>query len=91
MLGRNSPEWGGFEFDGGSVDNVVDVTSLAAHLATELVADEAKRRYQGDKALAYRSLGHERRLAELVATASLPHEVPFDLVAEVDRIARQAA
>jgi hypothetical protein len=92
IMEHSAPEWGGFGLDGGSVDNFVDVVSLAAHLATKLVAEEAKRRYQGDKALAYRSLvGHEHHLSELVATAVLPREVPFDLAAEVDRIAREVA
>jgi hypothetical protein len=92
IMEHSAPEWGGFGLDGGSVDDVVDVASLATHLTTKLVAEEAKRRYQGDKALAHRSLvGHEHRLAELVAAASLPREVPFDLAAEVDRIARQVA
>lgn len=90
IMEHSAPEWGGFGLDSGSVDNVIDVASVAGQFATKLVAEEAKRRYQGDKALAYRSLvGHEQRLAELVAAASLPRETPVDLATEVDRIARQ--
>lgn len=92
IMEHSAPEWGGFGLDGGLVDDVVDVASLAGHFATMLVAGEAKRRYQGDKALAYRSLvGHEHRIAELVARASLLGQVPFDPAAEVDDVARQMA
>lgn len=92
IMEHSAPEWGVSGLGSGSLDDFVDVASLAAHLATKLVAEEAKRRYQGDKALAYRSLvGHEHHLAELVATASRPREVPFDLDAEVERTARRVA
>lgn len=87
-----APEWGTFDMGRELHDDVVDVASLQVRLADQFVGQETRRRYRGDKALAYRSLvGHEHRLAALVATASRTAKRPLDLAAEVDRIARQVA
>lgn len=90
MLEHSAPEWGEFGFDRAGLD-VVDIADLETRIATRLVADEAKRRYQGDKAVAYRGLvGHEDCLVWLITTATRPGN-PVDLAAEVDRLARQVA
>jgi hypothetical protein len=90
ILEHSAPEWGEF----GLVDpafDIVDVAELEAQTATRLVAEEAKRRYQGDKAVAYRGLvGHEHLIVALITTATR-FEDHVDLAAEVDRFARQVA
>ncbi len=90
ILERSAPEWGEFAFDRAALD-LVDVADLETKIATRLVAEEARRRYQGDKALAYRGLvGHEHRLVELITIAGRAgHQV--DLAAAVERLARQVA
>lgn len=89
ILEYSAPEWGEFGLVGTTLD-VVDLADLQADLATQLAAEEAKRRYQGDKALAYRGLvGHESRLVELVTAATGTGDI--DLAAELDRITRQVA
>lgn len=90
ILEQSAPEWGEFGLDRVGRD-LVDVADLELHIATRVVAEEAKRRYQGDKAVAYRGLvGHEHRLVELITTATRQGE-PVDLAAEVDHLARQAS
>jgi hypothetical protein len=90
ILEGSAPEWGEFGFDRAALD-LVDVADLETKIATRLVAEEAKRRYQGDKALAYRGLvGHEHRLVELITIATQGGQ-PVDLAAEVERLARQVA
>lgn len=90
ILEQSAPEWGEFGLDRAALD-LVDVADLETEIATRVVAEEAKRRYQGDKALAYRGLvGHEHRLVELITTATRQGE-PVDLAAKVDRLARQVA
>ncbi len=90
ILEHSAPEWGEFGLDRTALD-LVDVAELETQIATRLVAEEAKRRYQGDKAVAYRGLvGHEHRLVGLITTAMRPGD-PVDLAAEVDRLARQVA
>lgn len=90
ILEQSAPEWGEFGLDRAALD-LIDVADLETEIATQVVAEEAKRRYQGDKALAYRGLvGHEHRLVELIYTATRQGE-PVDLAAEVDRLARQVA
>jgi hypothetical protein len=90
ILEHSAPEWGEFGLDPIALDPV-DVTDLETQIATELVAEEAKRRYQGDKAVAYRGLlGHEHRLVMLITRATR-RGAPVDLPAEVDRLARQVA
>ncbi len=90
IVEQSAPEWGEFDFDHAALD-VVDFAGIETQIATRLVAEEAKRRYQGDKAAAYRGLvGHEHRIVELITTARRPGD-PVDLAAEVDRLARQVA
>jgi len=90
ILEYSAPEWGEFGLPRTAVD-LVDVADLETEIALRVVAEEAKRRYQGDKAVAYRGLvGHEHRLVELITTATRQGE-PVDLAAEVDRLARQVA
>lgn len=90
ILEFSAPEWGEFGLVR-IVRDPVDVADLGLDIATRVVAEEAKRRYQGDKAVAYRGLvGHEHRLVELIMTAARPGE-PGDLAAEVDHLARQAS
>jgi hypothetical protein len=90
ILELSAPEWGEFDLDRVARDHV-DVVDLELDIATRVVAEEAKRRYQGDKAVAYRGLvGHEHRLVELITTATRPGE-PVDLVAEVDHLVRQVS
>ncbi len=90
ILEHSAPEWGEFGLDHAAPDEV-DVADLETQIATRLVAEEAKRRYQGDKAVAYRELvGHEHRLVKLITTATGRGD-HVDLAAEVDRVARQVA
>lgn len=90
ILEQSAPEWGEFDLDRLARD-LVDVVDLELDIATRVVAEEAKRRYQGDKAVAYRGLvGHEHRLVELITTATRPGE-PVDLAAEVDHLVRQVS
>jgi hypothetical protein len=90
ILERSAPEWGEFGFDRAAIE-LVDVADLETKIATRLVAEEAKRRYQGDKALAYRGLvGHEHRLVDLITTATRGGQ-PVDLAAAVERLARHVA
>jgi len=90
ILEHSAPEWGEFGFDRAAVD-LVDVAHIETQIAIRLVAEEAKRRYQGDKAVAYRGLvGHEHRVVELITTATRTGD-PLALAAEVDRLARQVA
>jgi len=89
ILEYSAPEWGEFGLVHPTLD-VVDIVDVQTEIAKQLVAEEAKRRYQGDKALAYRGLvGHEPRLVELVSAASGSGDV--DLAAELDRVTRQVA
>ena len=88
ILEQSAPEWGEFGLAEATLE--VDIAGLQTEIANVLVAEESKRRYQGDKALAYRSLaGHEHRLVQLVATASRPDA--SEAAAELDRTARQVA
>ncbi|HEX8001580.1 MAG TPA: hypothetical protein VF519_02680 [Mycobacteriales bacterium] len=90
ILEHSAPEWGEFDLDRADLDTV-DVTDLQTEIAARIVTAEAKRRYQGDKALAYRGfVGHEQRLVELVATGTRQGE-SVDLEAAVERLARQVA
>ena len=90
ILELSAPEWGEFGLDRVARD-LVDVADLELDIATRVVAEESKRRYQGDKAVAYRGLvGHEHRLVELITTATRPGE-PVDLAAEVDNLVRQVS
>ncbi|TFV90107.1 hypothetical protein E4P40_07775 [Blastococcus sp. CT_GayMR20] len=90
ILEVSAPEWGEFGLNGGALP-VGDVAELGAQIATQVVAEEAKRRYQGDKALAYRGLvGHEQRLVKLISTAT-GRGSSIDLAAAIDRFARQVA
>jgi len=90
ILEHSAPEWGEFSLDPAAADLVV-IADLEADIAARIVAQEAKRRYQGDKALAYRGLvGHEHRLVELITIATRPGN-PVDLASEVDRLARRVA
>ena len=90
ILEHSAPEWGVFGLDNAAPD-VIDIAELETQIATQLVAEEAKRRYQGDKALAYRGLvGHEHRLVRLITTGTR-RENQVDPAAEVDRVARQVA
>ncbi len=90
ILEASAPEWGEFGLDHGERD-LVDVGAVELDVATRVLAGEAKRRYQGDKAVAYRSLvGNEHRLVELITAATRPGE-PVDLAAEVDHLIRQVA
>lgn len=88
ILEQSAPEWGEFGLAVATLE--VDIAGLQTEIAHVLVAEESKRRYQGDKALAYRSLaGHEHLLVQLVATASRPDA--GEAAAELDRAARQVA
>jgi hypothetical protein len=88
ILEQSAPEWGEFGLAEATLE--IDIVGLQTEIANVLVAEESKRRYQGDKALAYRSLaGHEHRLVHLVATASRPDA--GEAAAELDRTARQVA
>lgn len=90
IIEESAPEWGEFGLDHAAPD-LVDVGAVELDVATRVLAEEAKRRYQGDKAVAYRSLvGNERRLVELLTTATRPGQ-PVDLAAEVDHFIRQVA
>jgi hypothetical protein len=90
ILELSAPEWGEFGLDRVARD-LVDVADLELDIATRVVAEEAKRRYQGDKAVAYRGLvGHEHRLVELLTTATRLGE-RVDLAAEVDDLVRQVS
>jgi hypothetical protein len=90
ILEFSAPEWGEFGLDRVARD-LVDVADVELDIATRVVAEEAKRRYQGDKAVAYRGLvGHEHRLVALIRTARRPGE-PVDLAAEVDDLVRQVS
>ena len=90
ILEQSAPEWGEFSLDRVAHD-LVDVADLELDIATRVVAEEAKRRYQGDKAVAYRGLvGHEHRVVKLITTATRQGE-PVDLAAEVDRLVRQVS
>jgi len=90
ILEQSAPEWGEFGVDRVARD-LVDVADLELDIATRVVAEEAKRRYQGDKAVAYRGLvGHEHRLVELITAATRQGE-PVDFAAEVDHLVRQVS
>lgn len=90
IIEESAPEWGEFGLDHAAPD-LVDVGAVELEVATRVLAEEAKRRYQGDKAVAYRSLvGNERRLVELLTTAARPGRA-VDLAGEVDQFIRQVA
>ncbi|HEU0131181.1 MAG TPA: hypothetical protein VFQ85_09355 [Mycobacteriales bacterium] len=90
ILEHSAPEWGEFGLERAALDTV-DIADLQTEIAARIVTEEAKRRYQGDKALAYRGcVGHEQRLVELVATGTRQGE-SVDLEAAVERLARQVA
>ena len=91
MLEQCAPEWDRFDFDPASGEPV-DIASIAAELARRLIAQEAARRYQGEKARAYKSLLQQEDLvAELAASVLLEPPGSVDLDAEVTRIVQAAA
>lgn len=90
ILEDSAPEWGEFGLDRVAL-HLGDVVELETQIAIRMVAEEAKRRYQGDKAVAYRGLvGHEQQLVGLITTATRRGD-SVDLATEVDRLARQVA
>ncbi len=91
MLEQCAPEWDRFDFDPSFAD-AVDIASAAAEFARRLIAQEASRRYQGEKARAYKSLLRQEHLvAELTASVLLEPAGSIDLEAEVTRIVQAAA
>jgi hypothetical protein len=91
MLEQCAPEWDRFDFDPASGE-AVDIASVATELARRLIAQEAARRYQGEKARAYKSLLQQADLlAELTASVLLEPPGSVDLDAEVTRIVQAAA
>jgi hypothetical protein len=90
MLEQAAPEWPSFDFDrpyGGGID----LTTVAADIARDVIAREAGRSYRGDKKRAYRDLvGQEQVFADLVALVSARTR-DVDLEAETARILRAAA
>ena len=91
MLEKSAPEWDPFDFDPG-FGNAVDVAAIALEYARRLIAQEAARRYQGEKGSAYRSLlNQESLIGDLVALVFGTHPGALDLDAEVARIAKVAA
>jgi len=91
MLEQCAPEWDRFDFDP-TFGEAVDVAGIAAELARRLIAQEAARRYQGEKARAYKSLlQQENLIGELTVSVLLEPAGSVDLDAEITRITKAAA
>jgi hypothetical protein len=86
-----APEWDSFNLDS-STPEPLDVKSVVAEIAHDVITREARRAYRGDKARAYKSLlGHEDTFADLVEHVAIRGAANVDLEAETLRIAREAA
>ena len=91
MLEQCAPEWDRFDFDP-TFGEAVDIAGIAAELARRLIAQEAARRYQSEKARAYKSLlQQEDLIGELTASVLLEPAGSVDLDAEVTRITKAVA
>jgi len=85
MQEYSAPEWPAFDFVHGHGE-ALDLGSLAAEAARQIIERESARAYRGEKRRAYQALvGHERIFADLVATVSR-HATDVDLDAETTRM-----
>jgi hypothetical protein len=91
MLELSAPIWEPFEFDSGQHEPL-DLAEIAAHVAQQVVAREAGRRYRGEKGRAYKSfVGIGPVFADLVVELGTGTTEELNVDEPLDRIAREAA